>query len=496
MLPTVRAFIVAGFVSFVSNWQFGYQITYVNTASEDFFDLYKHALELNETVTVVTDWAQKWSLVVSSFYPGTFLGFVAVPVLVNKIGVKNGMFYSSFPAVIGCCLMIFVQNFVLISPTCFLAVLMFGRFLTGIQSGCSLCLLPLFYHETSDKEHREFLVALQQVFQAVATFVGFLCGSNLIFSTGYTKVVWLQIIGLFPSALGLIFFFWSPKTPKVIIESSKSKSYDPALYKSAQFYQGSDADLCIFGLEAEVASERLKISDQKYDNKILKSDIKGGILGFIAGISFGFTGDDLVDSYSTEILYNHSHGPVAAVTDIALLMGLILIGSSVVGAFLLDHYGNRIMLIYGLIGTAFANVLSSTGSFLGSWMLTASGMILTKCFIGLGAGAPAWFLSSELVSQRNASLAQTISTGSLLVVVGLLTSSFLSVDLLIPNWSLMLMTSVPASICALILYLFLPETKGIRADQVNPLLNDKFFSGLKSPFVRSYGSISTSRLSQ
>ncbi|CAD5228932.1 unnamed protein product [Bursaphelenchus okinawaensis] len=492
MLPSIRALIVAGFVSFVSNWQFGYQITYVNTASDEFYDLYQHSLELNDSSTTVEDWPQKWSFVVSSFYPGSVLGFVAVPILVNKVGVRAGMTYASIPAVFGCLLMIFVQNFIVISPTCLLGALMTGRFMTGMQSGCALCLLPLFFHETCDKERREFIVALQQVFQAVSTLIGFLCGTNIIFPPGYIKVIWLQIIGLLPSLLGLIFFTVAPRTPKYIIEHMTSdEAYESELYKSARFYQGPDAEDCILGMKSEVAGERTKPAEVR-DSSVIKSDIKGAILGFVAAISFGFTGDDLVDSYSTEFLYSHSKSPEAAVTNITLLMGVVLIICSVIGAFLLDEYGNRKVIVYGLVGTAIANALTSLGSSIGNWVITATGMIMTKSFIGLGAGAPAWFLSSELVSERRASLAQTISTGSLLMVVGLLTSVFLSVDQLIPSWSLLLITSLPASICAVILYLFLPETKGVSPDQIYPLLNANFLSGLKAPPERSYGSISTS----
>lgn len=36
-----------------------------------------------------------------------------------------------------------------------------GRFLVGIQAGCSLCLLPLFIIEASPNDSRPFLSSLQ-----------------------------------------------------------------------------------------------------------------------------------------------------------------------------------------------------------------------------------------------------------------------------------------------------------------------------------------------
>uniref|UniRef100_A0A915C2Y4 Major facilitator superfamily (MFS) profile domain-containing protein n=1 Tax=Parascaris univalens TaxID=6257 RepID=A0A915C2Y4_PARUN len=73
---------VAALVSFFANWQFAYQITYVNTAVGTFFVLANHAYSVTENCTQCLlpyeSWSTQWSLIVASFYPGTIIGFLVV----------------------------------------------------------------------------------------------------------------------------------------------------------------------------------------------------------------------------------------------------------------------------------------------------------------------------------------------------------------------------------------------------------------------------------
>src|SRR5438105_3781297 len=114
MLPNARELLIVSFVSFASNWQFGYQVTYVNNAGPSFYELSNQAYQRhnhnNSSDGLSYDtWSGKesiidnpyysipseqWSLIVASFYPGTFLGFTLVPFLIRTVGVKHSLLYS------------------------------------------------------------------------------------------------------------------------------------------------------------------------------------------------------------------------------------------------------------------------------------------------------------------------------------------------------------------------------------------------------------------
>jgi hypothetical protein len=177
----------------------------------------------------------------------------------------------------------------------------------------------------------------------------------------------------------------------------------------------------------------------------------------------------------------------------------------------MDKFGNRRLLIFGLVGTALSNLFASTGTLFGSASIVTVGFSLTKIFVGLGAGAPAWFQTSELVSSSVTSNCQAISTGLLLISVGILTSIYLPLETHLNELATLFLTSLPALLCALFMFLFLPETKQRRLDRIQAHLGRHLFSGLsrlpkddlsrrttitmcQKNTIHSYGSMGTMRV--
>lgn len=73
--------------------------------------------------------------------------------------------------------------------------------------------------------------------------------------------------------------------------------------KSAQFYMGQDMEIVEqFKIEAYERNE----ADTQITNKreiLNRENLKGLAIGSIAAISFAFTGDDIIDSYSSQIIF-------------------------------------------------------------------------------------------------------------------------------------------------------------------------------------------------
>jgi len=145
------------------------------------------------------------------------------------------------------------------------------------------------------------------------------------------------------------------------------------------------------------------------------------------------------------------------------------------------------------VGTALCNFVASLGTTFGSVSIITTGFSLTKIFIGFGAGAPAWFLTSELVSPSVVCTAQAISTGTLLVVTGLCTLSFLPLQLWVGStFSLLMLSSIPALLIAFILIVMLPETKDRSFEKIHQLLLKYRFPGV-SPSWRGICNSSSTR---
>lgn len=137
-------------------------------------------------------------------------------------------------------------------------------------------------------------------------------------------------------------------------------------------------------------------------------------------------------------------------------------------------------MLVGLFGTCVANI--------GAVVFTSSKVVVslcfaaTKTFIGMGCGGPAWFLTSELVDPDYAWIFQPMSTGILLSTTMIETFFYLSVDALLGSYryltllwglrkfiffSLLILAAGPALVAAILIYLYLPETKGRSSEEVS-----------------------------
>uniref|UniRef100_A0AC35FIN1 Major facilitator superfamily (MFS) profile domain-containing protein n=1 Tax=Panagrolaimus sp. PS1159 TaxID=55785 RepID=A0AC35FIN1_9BILA len=483
MLPHKRLLTIAAFVSFAANWQFGYQITYINTASTTFYGISNYAKfkdcvnnPNHSTCSKQTSksWSSEWSAIVSSFYPGTFLGFILVPFLVKKVGVKNSLLISTFPAIIGSIIQLFGRSAAKMGEIPFVLDLIVGRFLIGIHAGSSLCLLPLFTIETSPPSSRPFLSCLQQVFQAFSTLCGLILGSEALIPVGFIRFEFLQIIGIIPTII-FIFVLWKlPPTPFRVVDTMvKERSTEKKLSKSVKFYYGSEDYIDCVKSEA---FGRWNIGTKSNWSELKEStNLKGLFIGTLAAISYSATADDLIDSYSNQILHESGEKFSELFT---VIYGVILLITSIIGAFLADKFGRKRLIIYGLVGTGIFNILALIGDTTNWTFIEVIGFGLTKAAIGFGAGAPAWFLTSELVSPRITHLCQTISTGSLLTASGFMTFIYLPLSTEIGIWSLFILAILPAFFIAAILILFLPETKDKPYGEIKWLLMNNVFSGL------------------
>ncbi|CAJ0947407.1 unnamed protein product, partial [Mesorhabditis belari] len=500
MVTSIRLLLLAIVISFCSNWQFAFQITYVNTSVKTFYDLANQGYQLQNRCSKLDphcrlpniEWSERWSTIVSSFYPGTLVGFLAVPFIVERIGVKSTMITMSFSAIAGCLVHFFaafsvhsesMNKFALSLPRgygafMFDAILVLGRFLIGCQSGTSLSLLPLYIVEVSPLKDRGFLNTFQQVAQAVGTLLGLLIGSEAIIPLGEWRYTVMQVAALLPTLLYVAVLTLTPKTPMQLLKDGSDISQ---VLSSLRFYHGKEGNL------KEVENETAQATKMSYDQKpegIPWATWKGFFIGACAAMSYSFTADDLIDTFSAQILHK---APMTNGTEdgdliddsadrISVILGGILVVGSIAGTFLIDRFGRRPLLLLGLLGSAISNAVAVI--FCTNSLIVTLGFAATKLFIGLGAGAPAWFLTSELVHPHYMTVMQSLSTGLLLMSTALATFFFLRLELWIGTWSMFALSSAPALVLAIILFLYLPETKDRNHEEIQRILGKTSFSGL------------------
>lgn len=249
--------------------------------------------------------------------------------------------------------------------------------------------------------------------------------------------------------------------------------------KSFLFYRGSTFQL--------IENKYLltgKISEEKRDTQLINdknklSAVKGFIIGFFASISYTFTGDDIIDSYSSNIIITAFPNIKKSLLDItAIFFSFLLFISSIFGSLIINKIGIRNALIYGLIGTAISNFFVFLGNVTEFFLLTVLSLSMTKIFIGIGAGGPAWFLMSKLIPPEMRNFSQAFSIGCILITTGICTYLYPILNTYLKFYTFIVLSTIPSTLISIILYLFLPELKNNTYHEVEYILKNKFFSGI------------------
>ncbi|PIC18710.1 hypothetical protein B9Z55_024508 [Caenorhabditis nigoni] len=486
--PPCRLVILAAIASFCANWSFAFQITYVNTSVDTFYNLARKAykeVRLCPTCQLPeSDWLASWSVIVSMFYPGTILGFLLVPFLTKWLGVKRALSIMCVASTIGVGVHFLAVSLLSLGEVTFSTLLSIGRFLIGLQAGSSLCLLPLYIIEISPSQYRSFLNNFQQVSQSFGTLLGLILGSENIIPLGNARFMLMQVSAGVPILFLLFLLVITPPTP-TYLSVFHPECIHEAL-NSKLFYHGMDRGDAYRPLVSnyEMMEDKASSNYATY-GKSWRDSFKGFLIGAIVAASYAFTADDLIDTFSSNMLLgeNKNSKKVHQETDTFSIfvsngLGLVLFFASILGIFLADHYGRRRLVLVGLFGTCVANigaVVFTTNKTIVSLCFAA-----TKLFIGIGCGGPAWFLTSELVDPDYAWIYQPFSTGILLATTMFETFFYLSIDAWIGGYSLLVLAAGPALIAAILIYLYLPETKGRSCEEIQQMLNSTTFSGIHS----------------
>ncbi|CAI5456304.1 unnamed protein product [Caenorhabditis angaria] len=487
-IPPCRLVILAGIASFCANWSFAFQITYVNTSVDTFYALAKKAYKISRDCDSCempeTEWLNEWSFVVSMFYPGTILGFLLVPILTKWLGVKRAQLIMCVSASLGVIVHFLAVSFISLGESSFATFLSIGRLLIGLQAGSSLCLLPLYIIEISPPVYRSFLNNFQQCSQSFATLLGLVLGSEEILPLGNSRFTIMQISAVVPVLFLMVLLLFTPPTP-IYMSTFRPECIHEAS-KSRDFYHGNERSDAyrplISTYDIKEPKHKSTHSSFSYNQKSWKNSFKGFLIGAVVACSYAFTGDDLIDTFSANMLINDNtpaskHQTTDSFTILVSdALGFVLFAASLIGVFLADHYGRRKLVLIGLFGTCVANIGAAVMS--ENKVIVSLCFAATKTFIGIGCGGPAWFLTSELVDPEYAWIFQPLSTGILLTSTMLETFFYLSVDAIVGSYSLLILAAGPALFSAILIYLYLPETKGISNEEIQFMLRSNRFSGL------------------
>ncbi|XP_073455617.1 solute carrier family 2, facilitated glucose transporter member 8 isoform X1 [Aquarana catesbeiana] len=385
--------------------------------------------------------------------------------MVDRLGRKVTLMICSIPFVLGFTLIISAQN---------VWMLLGGRLVSGLASGITSLVVPVYISETSHPRVRGLLGSCVQLMVVIGIVGSYIAGMFLDWR-------WLAVLCSVPPVIMALFMIFMPETPRYLISQNQRVEALSAL----SFLRGPDVDHEWEYRQIESSADQkegsLKVADL-WNPSIYKPFLIGILLMFFQQ----FTGINAIMFYADMIFEeaNFKNSSLASV-----IVGLIQVVFTAVAALIMDKAGRKILLIVSgtimavsttLFGVYFkimemhaknaSSVLpvtampDSTGEQL-AWLPLASMALFISGF-AIGWGPIPWLVMSEIFPLRARGVASGVCVITNWGCAFLVTKEFQDMMDSMTSYGTFWLFAAICALNVLFTVLYVPETKGKSLEQI------------------------------
>lgn len=311
-------------------------------------------------------------LVVSAICIGAALGSALGGRIADILGRKPALTYLSllfFAASLGCALSVNAE------------MLIVCRFFLGIAVGSASTIVPAYLAEIATGNLRGSLVVLMELVIVSGQLLAYIVNAVIAVTMGHDPHVWRYILAIAAVPAILLFFgmLINKESPRWLISKGRVSEALEVLKSTHETEAKAIAELNdIQDLLNEQASQT-KLSFKDFTERWMKRVL---LIGIGIAILQQTTGVNTVMFYGSQILTKAGFS-----TDAALIgnigNGVISVGGTILGFYLVRKLSRRKMLAIGLVGILFANTMIGTvsGMFEGDPNLPYYVLSLTVTFL-------------------------------------------------------------------------------------------------------------------
>uniref|UniRef100_A0A8C6M0C1 Solute carrier family 2 member 15b n=1 Tax=Nothobranchius furzeri TaxID=105023 RepID=A0A8C6M0C1_NOTFU len=396
---------VAFLASFGSSMLYGYNLAVINSPAKYIKEFY------NQTLFNYQDWTPNqhyltilYSLTVSIFAIGGMIGALLVGRLATKYGRKGILVRSTILVFIGGALMGFSRWSR--KPSMVIA----GRFITGVHSGISLSVVPMYLGEIAPKNLRGFLGLIPSIHICLGVFIAQVLGlSELLGKEEYWPLL-LSLV-MFPTMIQLMLLPWFPESPRYLMIE---KGDVPATVAALKWFRKKG------NIQAEVdemQEEQRSLSSIKtlsVSRLLMDRSVRWQLLTIVVvNIGMQLSGIDAIWFYTNEIFRN------AGITEhniqyTTVGTGAVEVIAGMLGCFTIERLGRRPLIIGGFLFMGFC-CAGITVSVTYQAQLSLLSYVSVGCVVGIIAGfciGPAgvpFLITAELFKQSHRPSAYTVA---------------------------------------------------------------------------------------
>ncbi|XP_074026301.1 facilitated trehalose transporter Tret1 isoform X1 [Leptinotarsa decemlineata] len=389
---------------------------------------------------------------------GSFSGLGITMYLVDKIGRKRSILFSSFVTLV-------LWIIKAVAPR--IEYIFVARAFAGAAGNMAFVAAPMYIAEIADQKVRGFLSSM--------IYIQMLIGILLIYAIApYVAIYTHCIVGGSLVFIELITFPFMPESPYYLLYKDKPLEAEKSLRKLRPSNCNIEKEL----EEIKTAVERQKTEKGRFQDLIMvPSNRKAILIMTLLNMAQHFS--------SISVLLMNLHVILEAAGSIyiesstaAIIFAVIMVVAAATSSFAIDKYGRKFLLISSSILTGLClmviaiyfnlkNFGYSVESI--SWIPIVS-VMLYACFFKLGLGMVPIVLTAELFPARMKAIGMTVADGTYVI------SALLSLQVyqqLSDNYGLQYPFYVFSLSCfgtASFTYFFIPETKGKTLEEIQFIL--------------------------
>lgn len=430
----------------------------------------------------------QWGVVGSMYTLGGLIGALSAAPLAGKYGRLRAMQMTTLFFAIG-------PVFEALSPS--IAVMAFGRLLSGIGAGASVVIVPLYISEIAPPANKGFFGAFTQIMCNVGILVTQLLGYFLSHDS-YWRVI-LAVGGIIGLAQGLGLLI-SVESPKYLAEKGNLTQAKRVLRKIRGADADIDSEMSEWGVDGANASGKPRHPQTYAHSPNAITEEEQTLLNNEGGSSQSATKSaDKEGSLSIMQVFRHPDYKQAAIAvvmvmlaqqfsginsivmyGVSLLAGLLESNSALLnlavsavnivitagGAPLPDKFGRKPCLLGSIAGMGTSALLLAIGIMKSVPVLSALAVLFFVSSFALGLGPVPFILASELVGPEAVDATQSIALGANWIATFIVAQFFplLSAQL---GGKVYLIFAALSAFFFEFLWWYVPETKGKKnADEV------------------------------
>jgi len=391
------------------------------------------------------------SVVMAMALWGTVIGALFGGIPTNRLGRKKtliwiGIFY--FISAVGSSLVNDPFTFA------------FFRFLGGVGVGASTIAAPAYVSEISPAKDRGRLVALYQFNIVLGILIAFL-SNYLLRNVGENAWRWMIGVEAFPALIYTLLIFTVPKSPRWLISKNRNEEA-----KKVLDLINPDGDAEKLMLEIKKESE----SHASGENIFMKKYRFPLILAFLIAMFNQFSGINAFLYYAPRIFEEAGLGESTALLS-SIGIGVTNLMFTLLGVFLIDRLGRKVLMYIGSIGYIISLSLVSMAFFL-DWGGLAVPIFLFMFIAShaIGQGAIIWVFISEIFPNHLRASGQSFGTSTHWVLAAIIPSLVPLLFSTIGAGVVFMIFAIMMVFQLLFVIFMMPETKGISLEELSKKL--------------------------